>query len=440
MTDQSISSNRTSRRSFLKTTAATGGVLAASLGARAYAGAFEEVRVALIGCGGRGTGAAAQALSTSGPVKLVAMADAFRNRLDSSLERLKRAHPEQVDVPEDRQFVGLDAYRKAIDAGVDLVLITGPPGFRPPHFAYAVEQGKHVFMEKPVAVDGPGARRMLQLNEKAKQKNLVVAVGFQLRHQLSRKAIFERVHDGQIGDLIYTRVYHNSGGVWVRNREPDQNEMQYQVNNWYYFNWTCGDHIAEQHVHRLDMINWIKGDYPVRANGMGGREVRTGIDHGQIYDHHYVEFIYDDGTRMISQCRHQPNTWNHVTEILIGTKGEANLARGTIDLYNGESWRYRGENPNAQQLHHDGFFKAIRENEPYNEGDYGTRSSLTAILGRYATYSGQVVELDDALHRGVELAPGIDDYTFDTQPPVLPDDDGRYPVAVPGETQVLKET
>ncbi|HKI71326.1 MAG TPA: Gfo/Idh/MocA family oxidoreductase, partial [Verrucomicrobiae bacterium] len=294
------------RRDFLKktSTAVAGGALLGSLSVErgAHAAGSDTLRIALIGCGGRGSGAANQALNAGGNgVKLIAMADAFQDQLDQSLKNLKREHPDLVEVPDDHKFVGLDAYKQAI-ALADLVILATPPGFRPIHFEEAVKQGKHVFMEKPVATDAPGVRRVLAAAEEAKKKNLKVGVGLQRRHQPNYLDTVKRLHDGAIGDIVAMRVYWNGTTPWVKPRAELEKkygrkltEMEYQMRNWYYFVWICGDHIVEQHIHNLDVANWVKNGYPVRAWGMGGVETRKGPDYGEIFDHHAVEFEYADG-------------------------------------------------------------------------------------------------------------------------------------------------
>jgi predicted dehydrogenase len=431
-----------SRRTFLKQSGATvaGSALAASIAGSAYAADANTIKVALIGCGGRGTGAAAQLLATTeGPVKITAMADAFQDRLDDSLTNLQRTVARQkdsmgaVEVADDHKFVGLDAYKKAIDSGVDMVILTTPPGFRPQQFEYAVKQGKHVFMEKPVATDATGIRRVLAAAEEAKTKNLKVGVGLQRHHQASYQETIKRLHDGAIGDITYMRVYWNGGGVWVRPRQPDMTEMQYQALNWYYFNWLCGDHIVEQHVHNLDVANWVIGKYPIAAQAMGGRQVRTSKEYGQIYDHFAVEFIYENDVRVISNCRHIKGCYNSVSEYAHGTKGMSTISGGIIEPAGGEKWRFRDKNPNPYQVEHDELQKAIRNNLEFNEAEYGAKSTMTGIFGRMAAYSGKMLRWDTALEKGIELAPGIDNYTWESQPPVLPDAEGFYPVPQPGE-------
>jgi len=429
-----------SRREFIKTStvAVVGGALAGSLGiARsAHAAGDDQIKIALIGCGGRGTGAASQALSTKGDVKLVAMADAFKDRLDGSLGNL-RSFGGRVDVPAERQFVGFDAYQKAIDSGVDLVILATPPGFRPIHLAAAVKAGKHVFMEKPVAVDAPGVRSVLASAEEAKKKSLAIGVGLQRRHQAKYLETIKRLQDGAIGDIQYTRVYWNGAGVWVKQREPNETEMHYQMRNWYYFNWLCGDHITEQHIHNLDVGNWLKNAYPVRANGMGGRQVRTGKEFGEIFDHHCVEFEYSDGSRMFSQCRHIPGCWDAVSEYAVGTKGSSDISGGNITggVKSDDKWHFRGASPDPYQVEHDDLFASIRAGNPINEAEYGAKSSMTSILGRMATYSGKVVEWEAAINSSISLAPK--QYSFDAEAPTKPDEKGFYPIAVPGFTKVV---
>ncbi|MBI1367068.1 MAG: twin-arginine translocation signal domain-containing protein [Planctomycetes bacterium] len=434
---------QSSRRSFIKQSTATvaGASLAASIASRAHAASTDEIKCALIGCGGRGTGAVTQFLSTTnGPIRLYAMADAYKDRLEDSLNNIQRGakgYPEtsKVDVPEERRFVGLDAYKKAIDCGVDMVILTTPPGFRPLQFEYAVKQGKNIFSEKPVATDAPGIRRFLAAVQEAKKKNLKVGIGLQRHHQASYIETIKRLQDGAIGDINFMRAYWDGGGVWVRPRQPGMTEMQYQVLNWYYFTWMCGDHIVEQHIHNIDVCNWLKGTHPIAAQGQGGRQVRTAKEYGQIFDHHSIEFTYADGSTMISQCRHIKDCYNSVSEHAHGSKGYCNISGAVIEPKEGEKWRFRGSNPNPYQVEHDDLQNAIRNNLDYNEGEYGAMSTMTAIYGRMASYSGKLIRWDDAFNSKLSLAPGIDDYTWDTAAPVQPDADGFYPVPMPGSTQ-----
>lgn len=430
------------RRKFVKNSAAVtaGGILLSHLpvGASAYVAGKETLKVAVIGCGGRGTGAASQALSVEQDVKLVAMADAFRDRLDDSYENLKKKHGKsgRLDVPEENKFVGFDAYKEAI-ALADVVILATPPGFRPIHFEEAVNQGKHIFMEKPVATDAPGIRKVLEVAEKAKQKNLNVVVGLQRHYQKSYLEMMDRIHNGEIGDIVSGQVYWNSSGVWVRPREANQTEMEYQMRNWYYFTWLCGDHIVEQHIHNIDVANWVKQGFPVKAQGMGGREVRNGAEHGEIFDHHFVEFHYEDGTIINSQCRHIEGCMNKVAETFVGTKGRASTDNTTElrDLKGNSIWAHRGKNdPNPYQVEHDRLFESIVDGGVINDAELGAKSTMSAILGRMATYSGKVITWDEALNSEVSLMP--ETYAWDAKPPVVPVE-GHYPVPVPGKTRVI---
>ncbi|HEX7862658.1 MAG TPA: Gfo/Idh/MocA family oxidoreductase [Verrucomicrobiae bacterium] len=427
------------RRSFLQTTslAAGGAVLGGiSVERGAHAQGSDTVKIALVGCGGRGSGAAAQALSTEGNVKLVAMADAFSDRLNNSYKELAAKNSAKMEVTDDKKFVGFEAYKEAIKLA-DVVILATPPGFRPIHFEEAIKQGKHVFMEKPVAVDGTGVRRVLAAAEEAKKKNLKVGVGLQRHHQLGYIETIKRLHDGAIGDIVAARCYWNDGGVWVKDRIPGETEMQYQMRNWYYFVWLCGDHICEQHIHNLDVINWVKNAYPVRCHGMGGREVRKGKQYGEIFDHHAVEFEYEDGSRMFSQCRHIRGAWSNVSEHVIGTKGKCDVSGHQIT---GEKrWRLsreeRESGKNPYQKEHDNLFDAIRNDKPFNEAFNGAMSSLTAIMGRTATYTGKVVEQKEVLESQNALVPSS--YDWNGTPPTVPDENGFYPIPIPGATNVV---
>jgi len=431
-------SNHT-RRDFLKGSAGlAAGAAAAGLilpASGVFAAGSDTIQLGLVGCGGRGSGAASQALSTNGSVKLVAVADAFEDNARNGLRNLKNQFNDKVDVAGDRVFSGFDAYKKLIDSGVDMVILATPPGFRPMHFEYAVKQNKNIFMEKPVAVDGAGVRQVLAAAEEAKKKNLKVGVGLQRHHSPRYQETVKRIQDGQIGDTVMLRVYWNDAGVWVRPRKPGQTEMEYQMRNWYYFTWIGGDHIVEQHIHNLDVANWVKNATPAKAQGQGGRQVLTGKDHGHIYDHHFVEYTYPDGTVMLSQCRHHPNCWNSVSEHAHGTKGYADVSGAKMTTRDGKEWRWQGREKDHYQQEHDDLFDAIRNNKPYNEAVNGANSTMTAILGRMCTYSGQEIKWDDALNSQVVMRP--EGYTFESKPPILPDQDGRYPVAIPGQTKVV---
>ena len=436
------SSPSVSRREFCKTTAlASGGILASTLpvGAAAHGAGSDMLKVALVGCGGRGTGAAVQALSTDIPVKLVAMADAFEDRLESSLTNIQNELTEGkslVEVPEKHRFVGFDAYKAAIDLA-DVVILTTPPGFRPLHFEYAVNAGKHIFMEKPLATDAPGVRRVLKAAQMAKEKNLNVVVGLQRHYQTSYLNVYSKLKEGMVGAITAGQVYWNGAGVWVKDRQPGQSELEYQMRNWYYFNWLCGDHILEQHIHNIDVANWFIGGYPVSAQGMGGREVRTGERFGEIFDHHFVEFVYPSGAVVASQCRHQPNCLNRVTEIFQGTKGTIDMSSNSIKSWDGQELYKHNDRKDANpyQVEHDRLFASIRDGGVISDAENGAYSTLTAIMGRMATYSGQLITWEDALNSERSLVP--DDLTWESAPPVLPNDKGLYAIPVPGKTKVL---
>ncbi len=428
-----------SRREFVKQSSMiAGSLLAAPLLSRAnfFSGSDDTIKIALIGCGGRGTGAATQALSTKQNLKLVAMADAFKDRLDGAYKELTSGEnfdAKKVDVPEDRKFVGFDAYQKAI-ALADVVILATPPGFRPIHFEEAVKQGKHIFMEKPVATDPAGIQRVLAAAEEAKRKKLNVVVGLQRHYQNSYRELFQRKE--LIGDITSAQAWWNNDGVWVKERQPNQTEMEYQMRNWYYFVWLCGDHITEQHIHNLDVINWFKGSYPVKAQGMGGRQVRTGKKYGEIFDHHYVEFTYADGFILNSQCRHIPGTMSKVDELFVGTKGKIQTGAANIVDHKGKVlYQYdKHQENNPYQTEHDELFAAIAKGEyKFADAENGAKSSMTSILGRMATYSGQVIEWDKAINSGIDLHPKT--YAWDATPPVLPNAEGLYAIATPGITR-----
>ncbi len=439
------------RRNFLKSTGATaaGASLLSAMPVERFANAAspgDTIKVALVGMGGRGSGAADQALSTGESVKLVACADIHKDRMDSSLRGLKGKHKDKVDVKAENQFLGFDAFKKAI-ALADLVILATPPGFRPMQFEEAVRQGKNVFTEKPVCVDPAGFRKFMAAAQEAKKKNLKVGVGLQRHHQLGYLETMKRLWDGQIGDITAMRAYWNGNTPWVHPRAELENqygrkltELEYQLRNWYYFVWLCGDHIVEQHIHNLDVINWLKKGHPVKARGNGGCETRKGKDYGEIFDHHVVEFEYEDGSVCFSQCRHQLGCWNDVSEHAIGTKGKCDLSRHTILGEN--KWRFAGGGKNPYQQEHDDLFDAIRNDKPYNEAEYGAISSMTSVFGRMATYSGKEITWDAAVNADVEtMVKGIENVSWDEAikltPPSLPGEDGMYQLPVPGKTDVL---
>lgn len=435
-------SNPLTRRSFLKTgsAAAVGGTLLGSLPIErvAHAAGGDTIKLAMVGCGGRGSGAVNQSLNTGSGVKLVAMAELQEDRLLNSLSNLRKQHPDQVDVPYERQFVGFDAYKKAI-AQADVVILATSPGFRPQHFEEAVRQGKHVFMEKPVATDAPGIRRVLAAAEEAKKKNLKVAVGLQRHHQPAYQECVKRLQGGAVGKITSMRCYWLGNAREGLERLPDETELHYQIRNWYYFTWLSGDHNVEQHVHNLDVINWIKDGYPVRAQGMGGRQVRNKKIHGQIFDHHFVEYEYADGSTLSSQCRQIRGCYARVSEHVLGDKGTAELNDGKkIFVITGpNAWEMRLKTrEDGHQLEHYPLIEAIRNDKPFNEAEAGAKSTLMAIMGRMATYSGKEVTWDEAMNSKLVLVPdNLRDWN--SPAPVLPDAAGWYPVAMPGTTVAL---
>lgn len=449
-----ISNNKTSsRRDFVKkVSVVAGGLLAAPLisGANYFSGADDVIKIALIGCGGRGTGAAVQALLSKQNVRLVAMADVFKDRIDSSYDLLTSELSEwsggtsgndkldlkkMIDVPEERKFIGFDAYQKAI-ALADVVILTTPPGFRPLHFEEAVKQGRHVFMEKPVATDPAGVQKVLAAAKIAKQKKLNVIVGLQRHYQHSYLELYKRKE--LIGDITSAQAWWNGDGGRLQPRPSGQSEMEYQMRNWYFFVWLCGDPIVEQHMHNIDAVNWFKGSYPVKAQGMGGREVRKGKHAGEIFDHHFVEFEYADGSILNSQCRQIPKTMFKVAELLVGTKGKIHTDTGRILSHAGKQlyqFDFKQEN-NPYQTEHDKLFAAVAKGEyKFSDAENGAYSTMTAIMGRLATYSGQLVAWDKALHSGLNLQPAS--YGWDVVPPVLPNEEGIYAGAIPGQSVFL---
>ena len=396
-----------------------------------------EIKVALIGCGGRGTGAISQALEADPDVRLVAMADAFGDRAEECLKTLieKFVDSEKINVNRETIFTGFDAYKQAIDMA-DVVILTTPPAFRPLHFEYAISQGKHVFMEKPVATDVAGIRTVLAAGKEARRKKLNVVVGLQRHYQRSYQSIKNKIDRGKIGEIISGQVYWNSGGVWVRPRETGQTELEYQMRNWYYFNWLCGDHIVEQHIHNIDVANWFIGSTPVSAQGMGGREVRKGKDHGQIFDHHFVEFTYKNGQVVASQCRHQKGCMNRVEEVFQGTRGNVTTNSSHFGLIKNKRekvvYNHEGEDDiNPYQQEHNELFSAIKAGDyRMDDTNRGAEATMSAILGRMATYSGEKITWDEAMDFDHKLVPEL--HSFNDNAPVQPDKEGNYPIPVPG--------
>ncbi len=423
--------SESSRRDFLKGSLNTAsGALVSGLGfaSRAHATGTERFNIALVGTGNRGTGAAADCLNVAKHVRLVAVADLYKERARNSLGLLKENLGEQVDVPQEQIFLGLDAYKKVLACDIDLVILTTPPGFRPMHYQAAIEAGKHVFMEKPCCVDAGGYRSLIKTNQQADEKGLKVGVGFFRRHFPQYIEAVDRIRNGKIGDISFMRCYANMPQMATRAEAPGMTEMQWQVNNWHVFDWIGGGRLVEMHSHGLDAMNWIKGSHPVEVNGMGGREIFSERRFGQDYDHHFNEFSYADGTKMYSQCRQMTGCWTRVTEHVHGTKDHIDLS-GFLKVINRLKGRKR---VNAYQKEHIDLLDAIWTGKPYNEGWAGADSSFTAVIARMASYSGKVIKWDEAVKKGSSLFPK--DMSWDADAPVMPDKDGRYEhaVAVPG--------
>ncbi len=408
----------------------------------AHAAGSDTIRIGFVGCGNRGTGACREALSTKGPVKLVAMGDLFGPRLENSLKNLEKYDElrARIDVPPERRFLGFNAYQQVIDSGVDVVLLTTPPHFRPMQYAAAVKAGKHVFLEKPCCVDAPGYRMLVAANQEARAKRLSVVVGLQRRHQQNYLDGIRRIRDGEIGPVRFIRTYFNMAGGRAGELKPaGMSEMEYQLRHWSIFCWLCGDHLVEQATHEIDVANWVVDSHPLRANGMGGRQVRYGPGNGDIWDHHALEFEYAQGVRHFCQARQQAGTWLHVSDNVHGTKGSMTLGVGAWGLgaVNPRALRaksYHGDNP--YQREHNDLFASIRGTGPAMfDGDHGATASMTAVMGRMATYSGKVVTWDEAVKSALRLAPQR--YAMNADPPVLPDAQGDYAAAIPGVAKAL---
>lgn len=419
------------RRQFLKTSglaAVTTSLAAPAVLAQNKPG--ELLRVGLVGCGGRGTGAAAQALAADDNVKLVALADAFSDRLHSSLETLKnqRDIAAKIDVPEARCFIGFDAYQSVI-AHSDVVLLATPPHFRPMHLQAAIAAGKHVFAEKPVAVDATGVRKVLATCAEARRRNLSVVSGLAMRYSNGHREIIQRLHDGAVGDIRVLHANDFRGPIWVKKRQPGWTDMEYHMRNWYYFTWLSGDFNVEQHIHLLDLCAWIMRDEnPTRAYGAGGRHVRTGPDYGNIFDHHSVVYEYASGAKLFAACRQMAGCMNEIAAYVTGTKGSATLSQRTLEIAAGERWAFSGKRNVSQQTEHDELFASIRRGQAIDNGDYMSKSTLMAIMGRMATYTGQAITWDQALNSKEDLSP--ESYDWNAKPPVSE-------VAMPGLTKAV---
>ncbi|MEX2574852.1 MAG: Gfo/Idh/MocA family oxidoreductase [Balneolaceae bacterium] len=438
--DGNRKSHGISRKTFLGSSAAlVGGALLHSLPveASAYVSGGEPLKLALIGCGSRGTGAAVQALRSVRPVELVAMADIFRDMLDRSYDNLTGIEDVQpfVQVPEEHKFVGLDAYKEAIDLA-DVVILATPPAFRPLHFEAAVQADKHVFLEKALATDGPGVRTILSAGKLAKEKNLSVVVGLQYRYSLEYIELVNRIKEGGIGDIVSANTQRFGGHITLIRREPEQTELEFQLRNWRYFNWQWGGSPVGLNIHHTDIVNWVKEAYPVQAHGVGGRAALNDPDHGDIFDHYSIEYQYEDGTKMHSPIRTIDGCHTNAAFYLQGTDGTADL-RGGIQNRKGETvWRYRDiDDPSPYQREIDILFQSILDGKGVNDTEWGAHSTLTAIMGRMAAHSGQIIRREDALNSDLRLVPEL--HSFEDEAPVLPNEDGTYNVPVPGKTAVL---
>jgi myo-inositol 2-dehydrogenase / D-chiro-inositol 1-dehydrogenase len=424
------SSGSLSRRDFIRTSAvATAGLMAS--GNFAYAAGSDTLRVGLVGCGGRGTGAARDCVTSAPGVQLYAIADLFQDRMDSSREQLRQHIPDHLDLTDERCFTGFDGYRHVIDSGVDLVLLATPPGFRPVHLRAAVEAGRHVFMEKPVAVDSAGCRSIIESGEMARSRNLSIVAGTQYRRQPSFVEGIRRIHDGMIGDIVAAQEYYLTGPIWLRDRKPGMSDMEWQCRNWYYFTWLSGDHIVEQFVHNLDTINWVMQANPVSALGMGGRLVRVDPSYGHIYDHFSIEYVYPGDVRVEAKCRQMEGTTRRVTNRIVGTKGIAHLHTDNSQIVSHDgrvlySHPERGNNPYVQE--HTDLVAAIRSNTPINEAQEVTDSTMVGILGRESAYTGQELTWDEVVAADLDLVPSS--LTFGPLP--FP------PVPLPGVTRLAR--
>ncbi len=413
------------RREFVKSTAAvTAGMLAAPL---VHGAGGDTIKVGLVGCGGRGTGAAAQALDADPGVVIWAMGDVFDDKLTASLDQL-RAHapaPGRVDVPAERQYRGFDAYQRVIDSGADVIILATPPHFRPAHLDAAVSAGRHVFCEKPMAVDATGVRRVMEVAERARQRRLSLVAGFCWRYSLPERETYRRVCDGQIGEVVSVHTTYHGSPLGTYGRLPEWSDMEWQLRNWWHFRWLSGDHIVEQACHSIDKINWaMNGRTPLRANALGGRFMREGAESGNVYDHFTVIYEYEGGQRCFHTCRQMPACALDNSELITGTEGRCFVnGWGPTQVIEGKRpWRYAGPTPNMYQVEHDELFKSIRTGEPINDGVWMAQSTLMSILGRMAAYSGQTVTWEQAMQSAEDWTPPA--YEFGDLP--------VEPVAKPG--------
>ncbi len=443
-------SNLTSRRVFIQKTGRLAGAsaLAGLALPHVHAAGSDLIQLALIGCGGRGTGAADNALSTkSGPIKLVAMSDVFERKLNGSYENLKKKFGDRVDVPGERKFIGFDGYRKAMDclkAG-DVAIFATPPAFRWVHFTYAIAKGLHVFMEKPVTVDGPTTRKMLALAEEADRKGLKVGVGLMVRHCKGRQELHDRIQQGEIGDLMLLRAYRMGGAAGTAGPCPaDRSELLYQIQRFHAFLWASGGLFSDFNIHQIDECCWMKNAWPIQAHGSGGRHFR-GNSVDQNLDNYSVEYTFADGTKFFYIGRSQAGCHSEFASYGHGTKGSAVISTashspGRVRLFKSQNftradmtWAFPQPEPSPYQLEWDDLIDAIRLDKPYNETQRGAIASLVTSMGRMAAHTGQIVSYDDMLNCEHEFAPGVDGLTMDSPAPLQADADGKYPVPMPGE-------
>lgn len=419
------------RRDFLKTSA--GVVLATGLAARfgaAYAAGSDEIRVGLVGAGGRGTGALRNVLAAAPGVRVVAIGDVFEDRLEEGIAAIEKRLGKPLGVSRDHRFTGLDAYKQVLAQDVNYVILATPPVFRPEHLKAAIEAGKHVFTEKPVAVDAPGVRQVLALADVADDRGLKVVAGTQRHHQAGYLDTIKRIHDGAIGAIVAARAYWNQGGLWHKARQPGWTDAEWMLRNWLYFNGISGDIIVEQHLHNIDAVNWAMNAHPVKATSLAGRQVRTDAVYGNVYDHFATDFEYENGAHMMSMCRQIEGCSNNISEAVVGTRGEARLDQYAIT--GSSAWKRDAEleesDPDPYVQEHTDLIAAIRGDKPLNELQRVAESTLTAIMGRMAGYSGRLVTWDEALNSQEALAPAS--FSFDAQSiPIAP-------VAMPGTTEL----
>lgn len=442
----------TSRRGFLKATGqvAAGSALAGVAIPSIHAGEDNTIQVALVGCGGRGTGAAVDALKTKcGPIKVVAMADVLKEQLDGSYDVLREKHGDKIDVPDDRKFIGFDAYLKAMDClkGGDVVILATPPAFRWVHFGYAIRKGIHTFMEKPITVDGPTTRKMLALGEEAKRKGLKVGVGLMGRHCEARQELYTRIKDGEIGDIVMLRAYRQTGPIGSALTPPrpdDIGELLYQVKKFHGFLWASGGCYSDFLIHNIDECCWMMDAWPVEAKGTGARTYREDyID--QNFDTYSVEYTFEDGAKLLLEGRNIPGCHQEFASYVHGTKGSAIISTNShtpakCRIYQGQKfarndlvWSFPPPEPNPYQLEWDDLIKAIRKDKLYNEVRRGAEASLVTSMGRMAAHTGQVITFDDMLNCPHEFAPDVDKLTFDSPAPLQVDSSsGHYPWPQPG--------